>query len=253
MLQTALMLISCCCSEVSDPVTPRVAIVLTIAGRNKLSEYFDWTCTSIGVSKGLFDLLIFHESNSEIAKRKKNEVCAPNVKFIDLGAGGLVRAIVSLIIDSDSSLQLTNKESTSNELTVALNEVVTNIPRYLVEVKPMIGELLRSHLSAYSHWSYSDPDIVWGNLTDWIDTTELSKYDILTIGKHFDSGRLFLRGQLTIHKNQDRVTTLWRELPYLKFKSFLSRISDALHDIKLKTKESESIFEEHFISAEGYY
>ena len=147
----------------------RVAIVLTLAGGTKLSEYFEWTCMSIGASAAIADMLVFHESNSEVFKREKDGKCASNVKFIDLGNGGLVSSIVSLVLDSDSTLQLSDTKSSTDQLVTALNTVVANIPRYLVEVKPMLGELLRSHLTRYSHWSYSDPDILFG-------TTEVLLY-----------------------------------------------------------------------------
>lgn len=116
----------------------RAAIVLTIAGKLKLSEYFDWTCTSISHSSVLFDLIVFHEGNKELLKREKEKVCAPNVKFIDLGENGLSHMIVDLIIETDKSLsQVSNRDATATELISILSEVITNIPRYLVEVKPM--------------------------------------------------------------------------------------------------------------------
>ena len=35
--------------------------------------------------------------------------------------------------------------------------------RYLVEMKPLFGSMLSHYLKPYSHWSYTDPDILWGN------------------------------------------------------------------------------------------
>ena len=71
----------------------RVAILITIAGKKKLSEYFDWTCTSIERGKGMFDLLVFHEDNELIHEREKRGTCASNVKFINLGEDGLSKMI----------------------------------------------------------------------------------------------------------------------------------------------------------------
>lgn len=231
----------------------RIAIVLTLAGGAKLSDYFDWTCMSIASSANLVDMLVFHEANAEVLKRERQGICAENVKFIDLGYRGLVASVVSLVMNSDMSLQLSDKKASSDQLVTTLSEVVANIPKYLVEVKPVLGELFHSYLSNYTHWTYSDPDILWGDLSSWIEPTDLDRFDILSVGKQMDSGRLFLRGQMTVHKNIDRVNTLWRELTYLKFKFFLTRIGSALQAIKTKSKESEKIFEENFFSAEGLY
>jgi hypothetical protein len=239
--------------QMENMLKQRIAIVLTLAGGAKLSDYFDWTCMSISSSASLVDMIVFHEANSEVLKREKSGVCADNVKFVNLGHRGLVTSIVSLVMSSDMSLKLSDKKDSSDQLVTTLNEVVANIPKYLVEVKPVLGELFHLYLSNYTHWAYSDPDILWGDLSSWIEQTDLNRFDILSVGKQMDAGRLFLRGQLTVHKNIDRVNTLWRELIYLKFNFFLARISSALQDVKTKSKDSEKIFEEHFFSAEGLY
>ena len=86
----------------------RVAIIITIVGRNKLSEYFEWSCKSVEYSKELFDMLIFHEENAELTKKMENEVCASNVKYINLGVNGFSREIVSLIMKNDKSLKVSH-------------------------------------------------------------------------------------------------------------------------------------------------
>ena len=162
--------------------------------------------------------------------------------------------IVNQIINSDKSLsKFSDRENTIKDLSGTLSTVIGNIPRYLVEIKPMMGELFRKYLKSYSHWTYSDPDIIWGDLNGWVEKSDLSTYDIVTFGKPMDAGRLFLRGQFSVHKNIEKVNTVWRELGYLKFMSFLNRISSALKDIKTKRYKSEEIFQRHFFSAEGAY
>ena len=232
----------------------KVAIVVTIAGKLKLSEYFDWTCTSVGDSSEMFDLLVFHEGNTEIMKREREHRCASNVKFFDLGDFGLSQLIVDQIIDNDKSLdKLNDKRLSAERLTETLSEVIANIPRYLVEIKPMTGEMFKEWLKPYSHWTYSDPDILWGDLKGWVSVDDLQRYDIVSFGKNMDAGRLFLRGQFSMHKNIDKVNTIWRELSYLTFGSFLKRLSGALREIKQKKLKSEEIFGRFFFSAEGLY
>ena len=115
----------------------RAALIVTLAGTHKLSEYFEWSCRSIGASAASFDMLVFHEGNSRLAQMK----CAKNVKFIDLGANGLSRVVV------DEITRGTNASETSRVGLIAmLGDVVTHIPRYLVEPKPLLGSALKDYL-----------------------------------------------------------------------------------------------------------
>ena len=75
----------------------RAAIVITLAGKNKLSEYFEWSCRSIGNAAAFYDMLVFHESNTKV----KELHCAPNVKLIDLGENGLSAVIGSRMMNVD--------------------------------------------------------------------------------------------------------------------------------------------------------
>lgn len=165
----------------------RGALIVTLAGNHKLSPYFEWSCKTIGYSQEMFDMLVFHESNVMV----KNLTCATNVKFIDLGERSLSKLIVDEILRSSNI-----SESTRTELYTVVSDIIVHSPRYLVEVKPMTGSLFSKHLQSYSHWSYTDPDIIWGNLADWVEKSDLNKYDIVTLSKNVDAGRLFIRGQV---------------------------------------------------------
>ncbi len=166
----------------------RSALVVTLASDHKLVDYFEWGCRSIGASSEMFDMLVFHESN----KKLKNVTCADNVKFIDLGQFGLSHLIV------DAVLQGTNTSAeTSLSLQALVNGVILHSPRYLVEVKPLTGTLFKQHLAPYSHWAYTDPNIIWGNLSDWIDPQDTAYFDVISLAKNLDAGRLFLRGQVS--------------------------------------------------------
>ena len=95
-----------CEHAITNIDTTKVAILITIAGKNKLSQYFEWGCKSIGHSKAYFDMLIFHEGNSEINSKIDDNVCASNVKFINLGENGISKNAVSLIMKNDKSLKV---------------------------------------------------------------------------------------------------------------------------------------------------
>ena len=135
----------------------------------------------------MFDMLVFHESNTML----KNLTCASNVKFIDLGERSLSKIIVDEILRGSNIT-----DSTRTELYTVVSDIIVHSPRYLVEVKPMTGSMFSKYLDSYSHWSYTDPDIIWANLADWVEKSDLSKYDIVTLAKNADAGRLFIRGQV---------------------------------------------------------
>ncbi len=135
------------------------ALIVTLAGRDKLSSYFEWSCRSIGVSSSVIDMLVFHESNRHVQHLK----CASNVKFIDLGENGLATLVVNEMLTTYeiNTHENSNNEELQRELVHMVSMVIAAIPRYLIEVKPMTGALFQDWLFPYSHWSYTDPDIIW--------------------------------------------------------------------------------------------
>jgi hypothetical protein len=167
----------------------RFALVVTLAGNRKLAPYFEWSCRSIGASKAIADMLVFHENNQQLLHVK----CAQNVKFINLGERGLSELIVRHILGNNTL------EDTVSQLANVVNNVLTHMPKYLVETKPMTGTLFASHLSQYSHWTYTDPDILWGDLSRWLDKSDVMNHDIITIATNFDAARLYLRGQVFVY------------------------------------------------------
>lgn len=170
-----------------SPPSERIAFIMTLAGPNKLAPYFEWTCKTFGLSAPLYDLLVFHEDNLPLQHVK----CPSNVKFVDLGEKGLSRIIVEEVL-KDKDMSRENRE----ELLKIVNEIIKRCPRYLVEVKPIFGTLFADYLKPYSHWSYTDPDIIWGDLNNWIEESDLKEFNYISIAKNMDAGRLFLRGQV---------------------------------------------------------
>eukprot|EP01036_Dinobryon_divergens_P032655 gene32655-42295_t len=216
---------------------------MTLAGPNKLAPYFEWTCRTFGLSAPLYDLIVFHEDNIALRHIK----CPINVKFVDLGEKGLSRIIVEEVLkDKDMSTDV------RGELLKIANEIIKRCPRYLVEVKPLFGTLFADYLKPYSHWSYTDPDIIWGDLNNWIEESDLKEFNYISIAKNMDAGRLFLRGQLTLHKNIEEVNNLWKKLAYFIPDVYIRRMGNAFRMIK-ERKTSDEIFYTNFYSAEGWY
>eukprot|EP01039_Chlorochromonas_danica_P000231 gene228-249_t len=223
-------------------VNGKLALVVTLAGSHKLAQYFEWSCRSIQSSQALVDMIVIHESNEKI----QNITCASNVHFIDLGMDGLSKVIVEHLIPNGT--QAANRL----ELQKILGVVLKHSPQYLLEIKPMMGTLFASYLEGYSHWSYTDPDIIWGDLVDWIDRRDLETYDYLSFAKTWDAARLYLRGELTWHKNCEKVNNLWRQLKYFDEADYIMRISSASR-LLLGHTSTGAVFKRVFHSPEGWY
>lgn len=224
------------------PIQVKGAIIVTLVG-NYLKEYFEWSCRTIQLSSPSYDMLIFHEDNHLL----NNVKCGNNVKFINIGKKGFASIIVK---------EMFKNKATSSPIESMIDlvaSVIEKVPRYMVEIKPMSGSLFASYLKDYSHWSYTDADIIWGNLNDWIQYDDLCNYDVITIAKSHDAGRLFMRGQFALHKNIDRVNFLWKELEYFSAVSFSSRMEGASILLKEGKLSVDIIYGKHFHSAEGFY
>jgi hypothetical protein len=182
------LVLSWWCATHAAGATTRVALVVTLAGDHKLAEYFEWSCRTIGASRVLFDMLVVHESNRKLAGLS----CASNVKLVDVGVNGLSKLLIAKLLSGSD-----HEESLKGRMSMMLNDILLHSPRYLVEIKPMLGAILQEHLSPYSHWSYTDPDIIWGNLGDWVEPEDLGRFDIVSFAKTMDAGRLFIRGQVS--------------------------------------------------------
>lgn len=266
-----IILILCIFVDLCASISPmRGAIIITLAGSKKLSSYFEWSCRTFENADALFDMLVFHESNERL-----NELyCANNVKFIDLGEKGLSKLISYKIMNTTIE-----DIAKYNDLYQVTSEVLLHLPRLLVNIKPMSGYLFsewlqngvvengnknsqtetenqiqinRGNIPYYSHWSYSDPDIIWGNIHDWIDTQDLMNFDIISIAKTLDAGRLFVRGQFALHKNNEKVNNIYKSLSYLSQQSFAKSVGEALGLLRQK-KSGDEVYSRCFHSAEGWY
>ena len=122
---------------------------------------------------------------------------------------------------------------------------------YIVtEYKPTHGTVFADYLSAYTHWSYTDIDMLIGDLPLHIELDELANYDIFTY--HFgDVFRLYLRGQFAAHRNSPKVNLLWAECPHLG--SGLVRELEAKWHIVRRLAQEGKHGRTRFISAEGCY
>ena len=204
----------------------RIAVVIPLAGE-ELPPYLSLFCQAARGSASLVDFVILHTGVLESYTQPLPE----NVHFINLqSTRGLAERLVRVASNSDNNESLTN----------ILTQHIQHYPYVLVEFKPALGFIFQEELKGYSHWAYSDIDIAFGDLPRWITEEELTDFDLVTYG-FGDQDRVYLRGQFTIHKNNEKVNQLWRGCDYL------SKIEERYE------KAASGKEKIHFESAEGCY
>lgn len=214
----------------------RAALILTMGGQY-IPKYLKWSCLSMSAAQDMYDLLIFHEDNTKIMALQ----CPPNVIKINLYKDGLATIITKTISRSNSPRVL--------EL---LKEVLTKIPYFLAQFKIASGAIFAKYLKKYTHWTYTDPDIIWGDLSHWVPAFELEYFDIITLAKFYDASRLFLRGQFALHRNEQLLNTRWKGLWYFNEENMVRRLGNILTSVNVSEPVS-LIKAKFFVSAEGAY
>lgn len=191
----------------------RIAIVIpyfSSANDPSLPPYFDLFAQSAGGSKDLVDFLIFHTGLPPHVL--PDPVTLPtNVRLIDLQSTTKLAELLLRVTDRRTAESL---KMDRPKLTNMVAKTIEHHPYVLVEYKPATGHIFADYLTEYSHWGYSDLDIIWGDLPRWVSKEELTDWDIVSYG-FGDQDRVYLRGQFTFHKNNDKINQLWRGCEYL--------------------------------------
>ena len=209
--------------------TYRLAFTVPWLGRN-FPSWFPYFLASCGRSAFLVDWLIFHEDAQLPAEEDMQ--AAPNVIFHNLGRDGLSRLfgtrIAAALLDEEKGEEghggtdgagaaggAGGAAALQAARLVSLFRTAFREFSYIVtEYKPTHGIVFAEYLRAYSHWSYTDIDLISGDLPLHIELSELRDYDIFTY--HFgDVFRLYLRGQFAAHRNVPHVNNLWTRCPHL--------------------------------------
>ncbi|CAB9510131.1 expressed unknown protein [Seminavis robusta] len=200
----------------SKSSTPRIAIVLPFIGKGpeSIPPYLGLFCGAAGGAAQLIDFLIFHPGVLQTFA-ERTTVCPPNVKFINLQSMEHLAANYLLrVMDQIPPEEIRGEHNNKDLMARILTRHLMAYPYALVEYKPTFGHVFAEYLEEYSHWGYSDLDIVFGDLGRWITAEELNEFDIVTYG-FGDQNRVYLRGQFTFHKNTPKINQLWRKCDYL--------------------------------------
>jgi len=201
----------------------RLAIIIPYLPPNDggtFPPYFDLFAQSAAGSSQDVDYLIFHCFIPQSLLPNVDSL-PTNVKLIDLNepTNGSSKNQCGL---AKLFTRVTDERQSNNELVVPISTLITklshqiiNLPYILVEYKPAFGHIFSSYLKEYTHWGYSDLDVVYGDISRWIDVDEWYNYDIVTYG-FGDQDKLYLRGQFTFHRNDYKyINQLWRHCKYL--------------------------------------
>ena len=214
--------------EIVSEIQTRVACIIPYTGTS-LPAWFDAFAFSAYSSSPLFDFLIFV---TEIPLRD----LPPNVKIIQITKRNLYERIARLQ-NNEEAADIFEKNVAS------IQNLIDKFPYVLVEFKPCLGTLFADYLEEYSHWGLADLDLIVGEMHKIITPQMLNKYDIYT-SSFGDSYRIYLRGQLTIHKNNPIINNLWRKCDHL------SNLSKRLDIFSVNNNEGKSW---SFHSSEGCY
>jgi hypothetical protein len=257
----------------------RLAVVIPYLapanGAPTFPAYFDLFAMSAAGSAQEVDYLIFHCFIPPNLLPDENEL-PNNVKLIDLNTknnGGEHECDMAKLFTRVTDQRQKDKQMKIplEKLLSKLSRQIQSLPYILVEYKPAFGHIFADYLKGYSHWGYSDLDVVFGDMSRWIDHDEWSDYDIVTYG-FGDQDKLYLRGQFTFHRNDPvYINQLWRGCKYLsemdvryanpstlKFESAEGCYSQAVitkKDVKVKyaVKAFSDVSEHSPIYAHGMY
>ena len=193
----------------------RIVILLPFVGQssefNKFTApaYLPLFCAGAAGAAEVADFFIFHNG---VLDSSSVWDCPNNVKYIDLESTENFARHLVRVLDrkKDAELALDSRE----QLVQLIAKHLFVYPYCLVEFKPALGHIFADYIGGYSHWGYSDLDMLYGDLGRWITPDELKDFDIVTYS-FGDQHRLYLRGQLTFHKNTPKATQLWRHCEYL--------------------------------------
>ncbi len=181
----------------------RLALLIPFAAKHNV-PYWGMFCRGAAGAAGIADFIIVHNGVLEHA------VCAENVILINLQSNQNLGKRLLRVLDHKNETVIER-----NSLEELMTTLLDLRPYALVEFKPALGYIFQDLLEGYSHWGYTDLDIVFGDLSHWITEDELLNYDIVTYS-YGDQRRLYLRGQFTFHKNNDKVNKIWRDCRYLR-------------------------------------
>ena len=216
-----------------QPAPHRLALILPYVGEGpeQVPTFLNLFCQGARAAADVADFLIVHNGVLSLDDLEF-PACQKNVALINLQSTQAMaeRLLRVLHVRRKQNLKRNNGEQGEQEhdekeqdedwripkdrLLGLLTAHLRVYPYTLVEYKPAYGYIFQDFLEGYTHWGYTDMDMMYGDLGRHIEASEWTDYDIVTFG-FGDQQRLYVKGQFTMHKNTDAVRTLWEDCRYL--------------------------------------
>ena len=92
---------------------------------------------------------------------------------------------------------------------VAKMPVSLEHPYKVCDLKPLYGSIFEHELQGYEFWGYTDLDVIYGRLADFVDAALLRNSDVFTAAP-----RLIV-GHFTLFRNSPRICSLFQRVPDL--------------------------------------
>lgn len=160
---------------------------------------------------------------------------------------------IDFILITDNKERIVNKPSNLQVKYLALKEieklassklgfnVSLDYPYKLCDFKATYGFLFSEIIEKYDFWGYSDIDLVFGNIRNFITEDILTKYDIIS------SRHDYLTGVFCLYRNTEQLTTLFMQSKdYIKVLSSRKHFSFSECNFLFKElQEGKSILEYH--------
>lgn len=196
------------------------AIVLAWVG-GPLPPHVAYTCASIAFGWGA--------STARLVLIYENSVAWSVPWTCKLGRGVVVHQVCEGCVAAMHARRM--GEALGEDLVeeATLRRLLLLAPRTLAELKPTWGWVFADFLGNFSHWTYTDADVVFGALDGHLSAGA----DVETWSFEGDAGRLFLRGQWTLHRNDDSANLLWTRCAHLSWR-FRDNLRYKLEAIKRK-------------------
>ena len=90
----------------------------------------------------------------------------------------------------------------------------------LCDLKPTYGDLFSDYLKDYAFWGYTDLDLVYGDISSFIDQSILSGFDVITASKRI------LVGHFTLIRNNEDMCRL-----YSKCDGYLAKLQSLSYEV----------------------
>jgi len=164
-----------------------------------LPPYTKWACASMAAQRGGVATLYLVVDN--ITQSKVPSACLdPRVRLMEKGTNGIAHMFANGLSASDGEQHLAFRERLKRLFVSAIDKS----PRLLIELKPAWLWVMREALlgAGHSHATYTDLDVVFGDLSRWLRPELVHPYDVTTWAYEDDTYRLFLRGQWSMFRLQ---------------------------------------------------